>query len=74
MNGTTPLSTSDFGIVPTSWKIAGTGDFNGGKERNLVEQYERSDLDLDHERHTVSSTFDLGIVPSSWMAQSTGAN
>ena len=53
MDGTSPVGTAGLAIVATSWKIVGSGDFNGGPQlgHSLAKQRHRPARDLAHERH-----------------------
>jgi hypothetical protein len=71
------LSVTDFGIVPTSWTIAGTGDFNGDGKSDVLWHNTNGDTSIWLMTATgtqvqVLSTTDLGIVPPSWNVALTG--
>jgi len=61
----------DLGLlVPTSWQIAGTGDFNGDGHSDILWRNANGDADL--WKSNGSGGFvgqDLGIVPTSWKIQ-----
>jgi FG-GAP-like repeat len=71
------LSATDLGVVPTSWKIAGTGDFNGDGKSDIIWHNTNGDTSIwlmtaSGTQVQVSSTTDLGFVPTSWNVAGTG--
>jgi FG-GAP-like repeat len=71
------LSATDLGFVPTSWKIAGTGDFNGDSKSDILWHNTNGDTSIwlmtsNGTQVQVLSTTDLGFVPMSWDVALTG--
>jgi hypothetical protein len=71
------LSTTDLGIVPPGWTIAGTGDFNGDGMSDILWRNSNGDTSMwlmtgNGPQVQVSSTSDLGLVPTSWSVALTG--
>jgi hypothetical protein len=68
MNGGTVSSSADLGAIPTSWSIAGTGDFNGNGTTDILwRNNSTGDVQIwfmSGGRH--SSSVDLGVIPISW--------
>jgi hypothetical protein len=68
------LSTTDLGIVPPSWNVALTGDFNGDGKSDILWHNTNGDTSIWYMNGTmVSSTSDMGKVPTSWLIQAAGA-
>jgi hypothetical protein len=68
------LASADFGVVPTSWNVAFTGDFNGDGRSDILWRNSNGDTSIWLMNGTsVSSTSGIGIVPASWIAQAAGA-
>jgi Subtilase family/FG-GAP-like repeat len=70
-------SVTDFGLVPTSWNIAGTGDFNGDGYTDILWHNTNGNTSIwlmtaSGTQVQVSSTTDLGFVPTSWSVAVTG--
>jgi hypothetical protein len=70
-------SWSDFGLVPTSWTIAGTGDFNGDGYTDILWRNADGDTAIwlmtwNGSAALMSSSNDLGVVPTSWNVAVTG--
>jgi hypothetical protein len=71
------LSWTDFGLVPTSWHIAGTGDFNGDGYTDILWQNTNGDTAIWPMTGTatqvrMSSAIDFGVVPTGWSIAETG--
>ena len=74
MNGTSYGGYADLGIVPTSWNIVGSGDFNADGNPDIL--WENSSTG----QHVIwlmngtsySSYADLGTVPTSWKIVGSG--
>jgi FG-GAP-like repeat len=68
-------STADLGVVPTSWSVALTGDFNGNGMSDILWRNSNGDTSIWFMNGTtVSSVSGLGVVPTSWVAQGAGAD
>jgi Glucose / Sorbosone dehydrogenase/FG-GAP-like repeat len=68
-------SAIDLGLVPTSWGVAVTGDFNGDGMSDILWRNTNGDASIWFMNGTVvSSVSDLGVVPPSWVVQGTGAD
>jgi FG-GAP repeat len=68
-------STPGYGIVPLSWSIGVTGDFNrDGKSDILWTASDGATSIWLMNGATVSSTVGLGYVPPSWVVQGAGAD
>jgi hypothetical protein len=73
MNGAQVLATSSFGILPLSWTIAGTGDFNGDGKWDILWRNSDGTVGLWLMNGTqIVSTTSFGVLPTSWTIQ--GAN
>jgi ELWxxDGT repeat protein len=72
-NGAESFVFQDFGVVPSSWQIQGTGDFNGdGKADLLWLNTSSGDVALWNSNGAESFAFqDLGVVPSIWNVDET---
>jgi VCBS repeat protein/FG-GAP repeat protein len=67
------LSTADLGGVPTSWSVAGTGDFDGDGKYDILWHNSNGDTSIWlMNGTTVSSATDLGLIPPSWNVAVTG--
>jgi hypothetical protein len=71
------LSASDLGVIPTSWAVAGTGDFNADGKSDILWHNDNGDTSIWLMTATgtqvrVLSTADLGFVPTSWNVALTG--
>ena len=71
------LSATDLGVVPTSWAIAGTGDFNADGKSDILWHNSNGDTSIwlmtaSGTQVQVLSTTDLGVVPTSWNVAVTG--
>jgi poly(3-hydroxybutyrate) depolymerase len=73
------LSTTDFGLIPTSWNVAVTGDFNGDGKSDILWRNANGDtliwfMTPNGTQMQVLSVTDLGSVPPSWVVQGAGAD
>lgn len=72
------FSYKDLGVVPTSWQIAGTGDFNGASESGILWRNANGDTALWNSNGSGGAgggdfTFqDLGVIDQSWQIAGTG--
>jgi hypothetical protein len=71
------LSATDLGVVPTTWHIVGTGDFNGNGKSDILWHNDNGDTSIWLMTTTgtqvqVASTTDFGFVPTSWNVAVTG--
>jgi phospholipase/lecithinase/hemolysin len=71
------LSTTDLGVVPTSWSIAGTGDFNGDGYADILWHNSNGNTSIwlmtsNGTQMQVLSTTGFGGVPTSWNIALTG--
>jgi LysM repeat protein len=66
------LSATDLGVVPTSWSIAGTGDFNGDNVSDILWSNTNGQASLwlmtssSVTQVQVASANNLGVIPTSW--------
>jgi hypothetical protein len=72
-------SWTDFGVVPTSWNIAGTGDFNSDGFSDILWRNTNGDTSMwcmtsNGTQVQVLSVSDLGVVPPSWVIQGAGTD
>ena len=68
-------SAADLGVVPTSWNVAVTGDFNGDGMSDILWRNTNGDTSIWFMNGSpVSSVSDLGVVPPSWVVQGAGAD
>src|SRR5260370_37302735 len=62
-----PISTSDLGNVPTTWSVAGTGDFNGDSKGDILWRDTSGNVAAWlMNGGQVASSGGLGAVPTSW--------
>ena len=65
-NGSGGFTYQDLGVVPTSWQIAGTGDFNGDGE-DILWRNANGDTALWNANGSGGFTYhDLGVVGTNW--------
>jgi hypothetical protein len=63
----TGYSADDLGVIPTSWQIAGTGDFTGSGEDSILLRNSNGELSLWDPNGSVGFPGDnLGVVSTSW--------
>ena len=66
------LSGNPLGIVPTDWKIAGTGDFNGDHKADILWHNDNGQTSIwDMDNGNVLSGNSLGLVPTDWKVAGT---
>jgi hypothetical protein len=70
-------STNDLGLIPTSWNVALTGDFNNDGMSDILWRNSNGDASIWFMNGTsVSSVGSLGIISTGWVpwtVQSMGA-
>jgi FG-GAP-like repeat/Transposase, Mutator family len=71
------LSVTDIGLIPQSWSIVGTGDFNGDGVSDILWHNSNGDTSIwlmngNGIQVSVLSATDLGFVPQSWSVAQTG--
>jgi hypothetical protein len=71
------LSATDLGVIPMSWTIAGTGDFNADGNSDILWHNTNGDTSIwlmtaSGTQVQVLSTTDLGFVPITWNVALTG--
>jgi hypothetical protein len=75
-NGSGAFTFEDLGVVPTSWQIAGTGDFDGSGKDGVLWRNANGDTALWNPNGSGAFppfTFqDLGVVPTSWQIAGSG--
>jgi hypothetical protein len=71
MNGT-QYTASSFGILPPSWSIFETGDFNGVGKNDILWRNSDGTVGMWLMNGTQYSASSFGILPPSWTIQ--GAN
>jgi hypothetical protein len=75
MNGTSIISATTLGNLPTSWNIAETGDFNGDGRSDILWVYNSGDVGIWFMNGTnVSSVTFYGSVGTNWTVQALGAD
>jgi hypothetical protein len=73
MNGSTVISGTGLGNVPTSWSVAQTGDYNGDGMSDILWRDTSGNISMWlMNGSTVTSGPGLGQIPTSWLIQ--GAN
>ena len=71
-HGSGGFTGEDLGVVPTSWQVAGTGNFNGAGE-GILWRNAGGDTELWNPAGSGGFTGeDLGVVPTSWQVAGTG--
>jgi hypothetical protein len=72
------LAINDFGLVPTSWKIAVTGDFNADGKSDILWTNSNGDTSIWYMTGSMTqlqpAVVDMGIVPPSWIVQRAAAD
>ena len=72
-NGSGGFAGDDLGVVPTSWQIAGTGDFTGTGKDSILWRNANGDTELWNPNGSGGFVGDdLGVVPTSWQIAGTG--
>jgi hypothetical protein len=72
-NGSGGFTFQDLGVVGSSWRIEGTGDFNGGGKGGILWRNSNGDVALWNANGSGGFTFqDLGVVGSDWQIEGTG--
>ena len=73
MSGGSILSSIDLGVIPSSWTIQGTGDFNGDGNTDIIWRNTNGDVNIWFmNAGTITSSVDLGVIPTSWTLEGTG--
>jgi hypothetical protein len=69
------MSTNSLGVIPTSWNVALTGDFNGDGMSDILWSNTNGDTSIWYMNGAlVTSVSDMGGVPTSWSVQAAGAD
>ncbi len=67
------FTSTDYGLIATSWQVVGTGDFNGNGDADLVWRNSNGDTNIWYANGSGGFTSsDLGIIPTSWQLSGTG--
>jgi hypothetical protein len=70
MNAGTIASSTDLGVIPTSWAVQGTADYNGDGKSDVLWRNANGDVDVWlMNGATIGSAVNLGVIPSSWSVQ-----
>jgi len=74
MNGGTIASSVNVTTVPSSWTIAGRGDFNGDGTPDILWRNTSGDVVIwfMNAGGTIASSTDFGVVPNTWSIAGTG--
>ena len=75
MNGAAIASSGGLGIIPTSWSIVQTGDFDGDGKSDLLWRDGSGDTSIWFMNGAqIATTAAVGNVPISWTLQSVNAD
>jgi hypothetical protein len=73
MSGGTINSSADLGVIPSTWTIQGTADFNSDGKSDILWRNANGDVVIWFMNgSTIASSADLGVIPADWTIQGTG--
>ena len=73
VNGGTITSSTNLGVVPAAWTIAGRGDFNGDGQPDMLWRNTNGDVVIWFMNGgRIASSADLGVIPTAWTIAGTG--